>query len=76
MTDYYSYAVYILVMKFCLSSNKIVICYPKGRKVSLEFKFRYFANGRFAKFKFCLSLDFYEYFNDRSYNRNSNMKIR
>ena len=41
MADYYSYAVYILVMKFCLSSNKIVICYPTERKVSLDLNFAY-----------------------------------
>ena len=32
--------------------------YPTGRNFSLEFKFHYFANGKFAKFKFRLSLDF------------------
>ena len=28
------------------------IIYPTGRIFSLEFKFRYIANGKFAKFKF------------------------
>ena len=33
-----------------------IYIYPTGRKSSLEFKFRYFANGKFAKIKFCLLL--------------------
>ena len=32
--------------------------YPTGRKVSLEFIFRYFASGKFAKYKFRLLSDF------------------
>ena len=44
-------------------------------KFSLEFKLCYFANGKFAKFKFRLSLDFYKSFNDSLHNRNSKIKI-
>ena len=32
------------------------IAYPTGRKFLLEFKFRYFANGKFAKVEFHLIL--------------------
>ena len=32
--------------------------YPTGRKFSTEFKFRYFNNGKFTKFKFRLLLYF------------------
>ena len=34
--------------------------YPTGRKFSLEFKIRYFANWKFAKFEFCSLLDFFK----------------
>ena len=36
--------------------------YPTGRKFSLEFKFCYFADGKFAKFKF----RFYSFFKNFS----------
>ena len=32
--------------------------YPTGREFSLEFRFHHFANGKFAKFKFCLLLHY------------------
>ena len=32
--------------------------YPTGRKFPLELKFRYFANSKFAKSKFCILLHF------------------
>ena len=35
------------------------IQYPRGRKFSLGFEFQYFANGKFAKFKFRLLLYFW-----------------
>ena len=35
---------------------------------SLEFELHYFANGKFAKLKFCSILDFLKYFNDSLYN--------
>ena len=31
---------------------------PTGRKFSFEFEFRYFANGKFAEFRFRQILDF------------------
>ena len=34
------------------------------KKISVEFKFRFFAYGKYAKFKFRLSLDFSKYLND------------
>ena len=34
------------------------VTYPTGKKISLECKFPYFTNGKFAKFKFRLSLSF------------------
>ena len=35
-----------------------------------------FAYGKFAKFKFCLYLDFYKSSNDSLYHRNAEIKIR
>ena len=35
-----------------------MVYYPTGRKFSLEFKFRYFTNGKFAIFKFRLLVYF------------------
>ena len=49
-----------------------------GRKPSLELKFHYFANGKFAKLQSYISSDFYKSLNDSLliYNRNSEIKIR
>ena len=41
--------------------------YPTRRKFSLEFRFRYVANGKFIKFQFCTLLDFYSFFNECLY---------
>ena len=38
--------------------------YPTGREFSMEFKFRYFANGKFTEFKSRLLLNFYKSLND------------
>ena len=44
--------------------------------MSLEFKSQYFARGEFAKFKFCLSLDFNKPYNDSLHKINSKIKVR
>ena len=41
--------------------------YPTRRKFSLEFRFRYLANGKFIKFQFCTLLDFHSFFNECLY---------
>ena len=53
------------IFKVC----KHISCrYPTGRKLSSEFKCRYFANGEFPKFEFRLLLYFLKSHNDSSYN--------
>ena len=45
----------------------------KEKKFSLLFKFCYFANSKFAKFKSSTSKDFYKSFTDSLYDSNSKM---
>ena len=48
-------SMFVIIMgTSCYQSSEIninTITYPSGRKLSLEFKFCYFSNGRFPKFK-------------------------
>ena len=46
-----------------------------GRQFSFAFKFRYFVNEKFAKFKFRLFLNFLKSLNDSLYDWNSKIKI-
>ena len=48
------------------SKNRGAGNYPTGRKLSLDIKFCYLANGKLAKFKLRLSLDLLKYLNDDS----------
>ena len=52
------------------------MAYPAGSKFSSDFKFCYFANHKFAYFKFCFLLHFYKSMNESLYNRNTKIKIR
>ena len=43
--------------------------HPTGRKFLLEFDFHYLANACFAKFKFCLLIDFHKFCNDSNFKK-------
>ena len=49
------FMLYVKVNYIVMTDN---YAYPTGRNISLEFKLHYFANGKFAEFKFHLLLHF------------------
>ena len=51
-------------------------CLPTGRKLALEFKFRYFTNSKFDKFQFRLLVNFEKALNDSLYDWNSKIEFR
>ena len=62
----YVYVIVCVMLCLChMGYNKMSSQqYPYVKKMFSEFKFCFFANGKFGKFKFRLSLDFSKYLND------------
>ena len=76
VNTYSNVALFTLPKKENEDAAKWTPVYPAGRKLSLEFKFRYFTNSKFAKFQFRLLVNFEKALNDSLYDWNSKIEFR